>query len=158
MFPEREFKVNDYITLKLEDKETVIYIYKKRFNQCKHLLIQIPNYYNSECSNIESIDHAAEILGWDGEHQIGVRIHDEIAPVIEFWAHCSNIQAWVENNYDTRILHSNLLFPLLKRLTELGEPKARVIFQEEIAKRIESYLFFNKDQYKYSENLVTLAI
>lgn len=34
-----------------------------------------------------------------------------------------------------RILHSNLSFPLLKRLRELGDPKAKRVFAEEIVSR-----------------------
>jgi hypothetical protein len=58
-----------------------------------------------------------------------------ITPEEEFWGHCSNLQAWAEYGYDTRLLHSNLSFPLLKRLTEVGDPKARRVFKEEIVKR-----------------------
>jgi len=49
-----------------------------------------------------------------------------------------NIQAWVENDYDTRILHSNISFPLLKRLTNIGDPMARNVFKREIAERFSS--------------------
>jgi Leucine-rich repeat (LRR) protein len=56
----------------------------------------------------------------------------------EFWAHCSNVQAWCENDYDTRLLHSNLSFPLLKKLTEVGDILAKKAFKEEIARRLES--------------------
>lgn len=38
----QEFKVNDYITLKLENNTTVIYVDNKRFNQCKFLLMDGP--------------------------------------------------------------------------------------------------------------------
>ncbi len=62
----------------------------------------------------------------------------KIDPETEFWAHCSNLQAWHENEYDTRLLHSNLAFPLLKKLTEVGDPLARKMFKEEIALRLES--------------------
>ena len=62
----------------------------------------------------------------------------EILPEEEFRAHVSNLQAWVEYNYDTRILHRNLAFPLLKRLTELGDPLASRVFKEEIVSRLES--------------------
>ena len=37
----KEFKVNDYITLKLEDGKTIIYVKGKRFDQCKYLLLNI---------------------------------------------------------------------------------------------------------------------
>ena len=51
-----------------------------------------------------------------------------ITPEQEFWGHRSNIQAWVECEYDTRLLHSNLSFPLLKALSDAGDPKAKAIF------------------------------
>jgi cell division control protein 6 len=85
---------------------------------------------------IESIDEAADILGWTEERQVGVEY--EIDPETEFWGHCSNLQAWYEHNYDTRLLHSNLSFPLLKRLAEVGDPIANRVFKEEIVKRFES--------------------
>jgi len=46
-----------------------------------------------------------------------------------------NIHAWVENNYDTRLLHSNLAFPLLKELTNADDPLAKQALKEEIVKR-----------------------
>jgi len=52
--------------------------------------------------------------------------------------HCSKLQAWYEHHYDTRLLQINLAFPLLKKLTEVGDPLAQRVFKEEIAKRIES--------------------
>ncbi|KKL47399.1 hypothetical protein LCGC14_2335940, partial [marine sediment metagenome] len=72
----------------------------------------------------------------------------DIPPETEFWAHCSNIQAWVEHGYDTCILHSNLAFPLLKELTKAGDPQAKKVFKEEIAKR------FLKGNFSVKENLV----
>jgi len=45
---------------------------------------------------------------------------------------------WVESNYDTGLLHSNLAFPLLKKLAELGNITAKYKFKEEIVKRIKS--------------------
>ena len=56
----------------------------------------------------------------------------------EFTGHCSNIQAWAENGYDTRILHRNLAFPLLKRLATVGDPLAKKVFKDEIALRYTS--------------------
>ncbi|MHA1473366.1 MAG: leucine-rich repeat protein, partial [Promethearchaeota archaeon] len=43
-----------------------------------------------------------------------------------------------ENDYDTRILHRNLAFPLLKRLSDAGDPLAKKKFKEEIALRYSS--------------------
>ncbi|GAH27524.1 unnamed protein product, partial [marine sediment metagenome] len=62
--------------------------------------------------------------------------HYLITPEQEFWAHCSNLQTWAEHHYDTRLLHSNISFPLLRRLTEAGDPVAKQFFKDEIAERI----------------------
>ena len=61
-----------------------------------------------------------------------------ISPGVEFWAHCSNLQVWYENDYDTRLIHRNLAFPLLRELTDAGDPLAKRVFGEEVAKRLES--------------------
>ena len=37
-----EFKVNEYISLRLKGKETFIYIQGEKFIQCKYLLLNIP--------------------------------------------------------------------------------------------------------------------
>ncbi len=46
-----------------------------------------------------------------------------------------NLQVWYENDYDTRLLHSNLAFPLLKKLSEIGDTVARKVLKDEIIKR-----------------------
>jgi hypothetical protein len=96
---------------------------------------------------IDSIDEAAKIYS---NHVFQNRIvrgpmarqlpgqHHDITPEQEFWGHCSNIQAWVENNYDTRILMSNISFPLLRELARAGDPLATKVFKEEIALRLET--------------------
>ena len=150
MSSEKEFKVNEYITLKLEETNTVLYINEERFDQCFRLLLNIPI---DDFENIESIDKVIDILEKPPIGGIKVDFKENN----EFWAHCSNIQAWVDNKYDTRILHRNLAFPLLKRLTEIGDPVARRVFKEEIAKRLLSghgavilYLF-NEGYLEYFE-------
>ena len=131
-----QFRINDYITLKFEHGETNIYVNDHLFQQCKYLLLNIPVNETWKFDEIESIDEAAEVL--DRSMEGDGRFYVDISPDTEFWAHCSNLQAWVENNYDTRILHSNLAFPLLKQLTDVGDPQAKKCFKEEIAKRLES--------------------
>ena len=70
---------------------------------------------------------------------------------------------WYENDYDTRILHRNLAFPLLRALVKVGDPLAKRVFKEEIALRLErgypsvvihlinqGYLkYFNKKELKF---------
>lgn len=154
----KEFKINNYITLKLEDKKTFIYVNNKKFRQCNYLLLNIPINQVVDFDKIQSIDEAAEKLDNSLEPRHG-RV-DRIPPEIEFWGHCSNMQIWAEHDYDTNLLHRNLAFPLLKELSELRDDLARKVFKEEIAKRVkkgtlsvilylaeEGYLdYLNKDE------------
>ena len=132
MFINQEFKVNDYITLKLEDRKTNIYIKGILFRTCKFLLLNIPIEEITSFDEIESIDEAAEKLNNILDDNEGSEL---INPEVEFWGHCSNLQVWAEQNYNTQLLHSNLAFPLLKKLTEAGDPKALNIFKFEILRR-----------------------
>lgn len=129
-----EFKINEFITIKLvSGNQTVIYIKDEEFRNCKFLLIVNPQ--DDELLNqIDSIDEAGEILS--RQLETGTTPADlGITAEQEFWGHCSNIQAWVESDYDTRLLHSNLSFPLLLRLSEVGDPRAKKVLKDEIAIR-----------------------
>jgi len=136
----KEFQVNAYLSLVLIDGNTEIYVNDKPFDQCKFLLINIPVDKISSFDEIDSIDEASERLDDSLEPTEDFeRIQEyEIPSEVEFWAHCSNLQVWAENEYDTRLLHRNLAFPLLKALTEAGAPVAKKVFKDEIAKRLAS--------------------
>ncbi|MHA2182886.1 MAG: tetratricopeptide repeat protein [Promethearchaeota archaeon] len=146
-FNRLEFKANEYITLKLENNRTFIYVKGRRFLQCIRLVLNINQDSMEVYDEIGSIDEAAEVYK-NTLHQNRIvtgpmarptrnQEHD-ISAEQEFWGHCSNIQAWIENNYNTRILYRNMAFPLLKELMRAGDPKAKKVFKEEIAIRLES--------------------
>ncbi|MFX1457733.1 MAG: hypothetical protein ACFFDB_20385 [Promethearchaeota archaeon] len=153
-----EFVINKYLSLRLEYGNTNIYVGRKLFKQCKYLLLDIPLKDTKNYSKIDSIDEAFEKLDRSLERGKPRKYH--ITPDIEFWGHCSNLQTWYENNYDTRILHSNLAFPLLMALAKTGDPLAKKVFKEEITLRLisgypsvirylinENYLkYFNKEE------------
>lgn len=144
---QKKFKINEYLTLKLEANKTNIYVKGKRFDQCKFLLLNLEE--GKEYKEIKSIDEAAKKLNKDMEYD-----HSLISPETEFWGHCSNIQAWVENNYDLRIIHTNLGIPLLKKLIECEDKKALTTWKEEIMFRIQetrtkAYKMYEKDIEKY---------
>jgi len=129
----QEFFVNKYLSLRLEDERTIIYTSGKRFRQCKYLLLNIPVDEMQFLEDLESIDKAVEILD-KSQEGFGPKEID-IPPETEFWGHCSNLQVWYENDYDTRLLHRNLAFPLIKKLAEVGDSLAREVFKREIIKR-----------------------
>lgn len=122
--------------LKFEDGLTTIYVNGELFNfYCKRLLLNIDLNEIHEYDQIDSIDEAIEIIRNRQvlEDDIGVIPEED-----EFWGHCSNLHYWYLNKYDTRTLHRNLAFPLLKALSKAGDKLAKKVFNEEIAKRFSS--------------------
>ena len=142
-----EYKANQYITLKLVNGKIFIYVNGRRFIQCIKLILNIPKNDIHLYDEIESIDETAKLndiylfqnrmVRGLGAKPVQDQSHD-ITTEQEFWGHCSNIQAWVEHEYDTRILISNMSFPLLRELNDVGDPLAKKVFKEEIALRLES--------------------
>jgi hypothetical protein len=136
---EKEYRINDHLTLKLIRGQTEIYIDEKPFHQCKYLLLNLTQKDFADFEHIDSIDEAFKIYNkMDKNHE---RDHDLIDPESEFIGHCSNLQAWFEYDYDLRILHSSLSIPLLKKLAFLGDKKAMIRLKESIATRIASRNF-----------------
>ncbi|KKN36692.1 hypothetical protein LCGC14_0771060 [marine sediment metagenome] len=133
---EKSFKINEYLTVKLEGGQTVIYIADRPIRKCKFLLINIPVDEFRSFDEIQSIDEVAENLDRSLEPlRERKQFKYSIPPDVEFWGHSSNLQVWYENGYNTKLLHSNLAFPLLRELTRAGDTQARKNFKEEIAKR-----------------------
>ena len=128
---EKMRKISPYLTLKLVNGKTEIFIKGRKFKTCKYLLINISSENVDQINKFDSIDEVSQNLDRSLERSQKFKI----TPETEFWGHCSNLEAWIENNYDTRLLHRNLAFPLLKALTEAGDQKAKKILKEEIARR-----------------------
>ena len=152
------FVINEHITLRLTEGKTVLYVDNEPFRQCMRLVLQIPLNELVKYDSIDSIDEAAELNKtlyenhiWNGEYWEN---EATITPEQEFWGHCSNIQAWYESDYDTRLIHSNLAFPLLERLAEVGDQKGRAKLKDEIALGFERWL--NGPQSELAENFLTL--
>lgn len=160
-----EFQINEYLSLRLEDDRTNIYVAGKLFRQCKFLLLNIPIDKLSTLDELESIDEAAEKLDHSLEPRRDVKESMyKIPPEVEFWGHCSNLQVWYEYEYNTKLLHSNLAFHLLGKLAKVGDPQAKKVFKEEIADRynngVESVRKYLRSmgflQYLTTENFLNL--
>ena len=138
-----EFQINDLIKLKLEDGITNFYVKGELFKLCKHVTFKREVEILEDLSEFESIDELIdktldEDIMEDIEYYMDPNERSrKVSPAEEFWVHCSNLQVWKENNYNSLLLHKNLAFPLLKRLTEVGDAVAKKMFQEEIVKRLE---------------------
>ena len=74
-----KFEINNFITVKLENDETVIYVRDEKFSICKHLVLNIPINEITSINEIQSIDEIPDRQ---------VQKH-EIPPKVEFWGHCS---------------------------------------------------------------------
>ena len=153
MTAKKIFEITPKLIVKFENNNTVIYVDEKRFMHCKYILLINPD-EKQKHKTINSIDEAKKELSSKLEGRLRPRDLG-ITPEQEFWAHCSNLQVWVENNYDTHLLDSNLAFPLLKKLTEAEDKLAKRVFKEEITKRLlENYIqvkFFLIEE-KYLDN------
>jgi len=155
------FQIGKFIQLRLQDNQTNIYIKNKGgayqlFNQCKYLLFVNPKKTIPNNRILNSIDEMAE--AYVGKHEgnnkqfdLHIKMEKQLDKTTEFWGHCSNLQAWYEHDFDTRLLRRNLAFPLLKKLVDVGEPKAIKVFKEEIAKRI------IEDKQGFLEGITTLS-
>ena len=105
----KEFKVNDLITMKLMGNKTHIFLKDKKISQCMFLLMNIPTEEaeDEECINMDEFGNKYS-RGLEQD-----RDKYDISVETEFWGHCSNIQAWAENDYNPNMLHSSLAVPLL---------------------------------------------
>ncbi len=150
-----ELKLNDFISLKLLEGKTKIFIKNKEFKfYCKPLILTIDKDEIQDYDEIKSIDDTINNVNYEESRKI------EIPPEQEFWGHASNMQVWAESQYNLKLIHTNLGFPLLRALYDAGDPKAKKVFKDELAKRfcsksivvakylfIEGYLcYFNKEE------------
>jgi len=120
------FKINKYIALNLQHGKTVVLLGGSEFLVCKAVFVDINKDLDEEKYN--TIDEVVD----DEDKRIFVPLN----PKEEFWVHCSNIQAWAENSYNTALLHSNIAFPLLEELVRLGDSLAKKTFKDEIVRRL----------------------
>jgi len=124
-----EFIINQHLTLKFDGEKTKIFVDGEEFLICKTAILDIPKEKISEIGSIDDIIDISTLIEPEDLEEYG------ITPLTEFWAHCSNLQVWAENGYNSDLLDSRLAFPLLKRLVDLGDTKAKIMFKEEIARR-----------------------
>ncbi|MEX2755591.1 MAG: leucine-rich repeat domain-containing protein [Candidatus Sigynarchaeota archaeon] len=127
------FRVNEHLSLRLVDPAIVqVLVDDKPVDVCKHVIVTIPA--DAEGDSIDELVDAARAAGTvDGE--MG-RDGPVIPPETAFWAHCSNVQAWADHDYDTRLIDSRLAFPLLRKLAAAGDAAARRALGREIDSRL----------------------
>jgi hypothetical protein len=118
----KEFVVNEFLSLKLEGEHSIIYVAGERYYRCYASFLNIPIDEVKKGDEIETIND----------------LKNKLDPVTEFTKHSSNLQTWYEHDYNTILLNRNISFPLLKKLVEVGDQNAKRVFKEEIYKRFTS--------------------
>lgn len=130
-----EFRLNQFITLRLidyGDDTTNVFIYVNDFqwNLYEFSFKQILEIL-SEKKNYSCMDEACmDLIGTYNEENF---MED---PDTMFWIYCYYIDAWLQSNYDWRLLRVEDAFPILKALYKAGDPKAREVFKIEIVKAL----------------------
>lgn len=135
----KTFAINRYLNLKLKDKKTFIYVGDKEILVCKKVGVNITPRKIEDYLKYENVDDL-EGLNYEIEEEI------KVSPENEFFVHCSNLQIWEANGYNTNLIHSSVGFPILKELAELGDLRAKRVFKEEIVKR---FLSGNRNVQEY---------
>jgi len=102
----------------------------KPFLHCSFIVADIA----STNHDIQSIDDLAQYQ--DARILEGRNVREYLTPAEEVFAHASNLQAWAEYGYDTRLLHSNIAFPLLKELASAGDDIAARVLPAEVDARL----------------------
>ena len=87
----KEFKINEFLSLELWRGKTYIYVNGNKFTHCKYVLLNILVDDIDQYSSITSIDEVMDNLDRSLEEYPEI-----LSPEVEFWAHCSNLQAWAE--------------------------------------------------------------
>jgi tetratricopeptide (TPR) repeat protein len=134
-----EFQLNQFITLRLIDfgntdiSSIAIYVNDRRFPSLDKLpfkeILEILS--ESEKINYSCMDEARlDLLGTYDKKKF---LED---PDMEFWIYCYYINAWVECNYDWRLLTVVDAFAILHALYRAGDLKAREVFKIEIVKAL----------------------
>jgi len=152
--------VNEFISLKLDNGATDIYINDEHFNQCKYLLISIPLEYAEDFDGYDTMD---EIIKATNKND-GEKSAKSLTSVEEFQGHCSNIQAWVENHYDYRILDTRLSIPIILEIMKgLLKPVDKERFRKfflEVVQTLDDYIINSLnneatwDKYKFLKGIV----
>lgn len=128
--------INEHIDLVWQDNKPVILVDNMPFVHCSFLAASIPideaTRVSEQTPSIDAMVHIEGARSMEGIDALAFGMTPEEIMI----AHSSNLIAWVENDYNTRILASNLSFPLLKELARVGDDKARRVLQGDIIDRL----------------------
>ncbi|MBN2153996.1 MAG: hypothetical protein JW839_21240 [Candidatus Lokiarchaeota archaeon] len=145
-----EFKINGILSVRLEDDGPRMYVNGRPFDQCAYPVLNDSSYQDDEndygASNWNphiprKAARSVDAFLWKGHGTLDHPgyVEDPCVSMKElYWGLCSTLQAWAENDYDTRLLHANLAFPLARALANAGDAVAKARFEREVISRWKS--------------------
>ncbi len=147
----RDRRGKELFTVNLIDGKSFIFINGERFMTCRFVPIAIPAEDMPKFKQIESINDIIDHLDFTLEREPPERINGEDVGELDFFVNCSNLQAWVEHDFDTRLLDYRLSYPLLKALGEINS-RARMRYREELLERLKAST--NQNLWGYLNGLI----
>ena len=136
--PKRVVNIDEHITLKLILDKTLIYVCGGLFLTCQKIVLTLAPTDFKDYEGFTGIDDILEFYHAEGRPLEVKENKLSITPEEEFWAHCSNMQAWVESGYNTHVLSKHISFPILARLSKKGISQFILLLKEELIDRLKS--------------------
>jgi uncharacterized protein YwqG/Leucine-rich repeat (LRR) protein len=142
----KKFEINEHLRVVLTEYGIEVRFNNTKFFHCYHVPINFSVKKLTSLSEIQPFDEFQEAMKFEREIKewrvspstIFKTNFKKVPNEDLFWVQCSNLQVWAENNYNSNLLPNRIAFPLLKKLVELGDLKAKEVFEIEIVKRLES--------------------
>ncbi len=131
-YPIKDNQGNIVFTVKLFDDKSRIFIGEEEIITCRTVPLAIPQAELPALKNMESIN---DIIDYIERAPMSENMDYEIDPELDFFVNCSNLQAWVEHDFNTRLLDYMLSFTLLEELVKRGYQRAKMRLKEEILER-----------------------
>jgi hypothetical protein len=134
--------INDLLDVRNVKGKTFVYVNGAKFDRCSYVMVTSSIHSLHDVNSVDDLVRKSrrrdDMVSTEGLDPLQLYILYGITPRTQLIAHASNIQAWAEHGYDTRLLHSNLSFPLLKKLAKSGDKIAQKVIEKEIINRIYS--------------------
>ncbi|MHA1997719.1 MAG: hypothetical protein ACTSU9_06335 [Promethearchaeota archaeon] len=106
---------------------------------CKHIVMDLDPSSVEAVADAGSMDEIMMILRKREKRWYDFKRKSKLITAEEaFHVHCSNIQAWVEHGYDTRLMDSALAFPILEALSKAGDAQAFEVLKRDVKDRLSS--------------------
>lgn len=120
--PIKTFPLTDQLEVRIDDDERVrVYVSGEELELCSQVMTNM-QIKGKDVLTVNSVDDLTPAFYSQDSYKL--------SPDTIYFVYCSNLQAWVENNYDTKLLSKNIAFPLLRELVNIGEVDIQFLKKE----------------------------